>query len=46
MNTEKTIGVQEEIDTEVEVDPVEGIDLGMEGIRIIEEIDNKYFYFF
>jgi len=46
MNTEKTIGVQEEIDTEVEVDPVEGIDLGMEGIGIVEEIDNKYFYFF
>jgi len=46
MNTEKTIGVQEEIDTEVEVDPVEGIDLGMEEIGIIEEINDKFFIFF
>jgi hypothetical protein len=46
MNTEKTIGVQGEIDTEAEVDPVEGIDPGMEGIGIIEEIDDKYFHFF
>jgi hypothetical protein len=44
MNTEKTIGVQGEIDTEAEVDPVEGI--GMEGIGIIEEIDDKCFIFF
>ena len=46
MNTEKTIGIQEEIDTEVEVDPVKGIDPEMEGIGIIEEINNKYFHFF
>ena len=46
MNTEKTIGVQGEIDTEAEVDPVEEIDPGIEGIRIIEEINDKYFHFF
>jgi hypothetical protein len=46
MNTEKTIGIQRKIDTEAEVDPVEGIDPGMEGIGIIEEIDNKCFIFF
>jgi len=46
MNTEKTIGVQGEIDTEAEVDPVKGIDPEMEGIGIIEEINDKYFIFF
>ena len=48
MNTEKTIGVQGEIDTEAEaeVNPVEGIDPGMEEIVIVEEIDDKYFHFF
>jgi len=46
MNTEKTIGVQEEINTEVKVDPVKGIDPEIEGIEIVEEIDDKYFHFF
>ena len=46
MNTEKTISVQEEIDTEAEVDPVEGIDPEMKGIGIIEEIDDRCFIFF
>ena len=46
MNTENTIGVQGEIDTEVEVDPVEGNDPGMKGIGIIEEIDDRCFIFF
>ena len=46
MNTEKTIGVQGEIDTEAEVDLVKGIDSGIEGIGIVEEIDDKYFHFF
>ena len=46
MNTEKTIGIQEEINTEAKVNSVEEINPRMEGIRIIEEIDDKYFHFF
>ena len=46
MNTEKTISVQGEIDTEAEVNPIEGIDSGMKGIGIVEEIDDKYFLLF
>jgi hypothetical protein len=46
MNTEKIIGIQEEIDIKVEVDSVKEIDSGMKGIEIVEEIDDKYFYFF
>jgi len=46
MNTEKTISVQGKIDTEAEVDLIEGIDPEMKGIGIIEEIDDKCFIFF
>ena len=46
MNTEKTIGVQGKIDTEAEIYPIEGINPGMERIRIVEDINDKYFHFF
>ena len=46
MNIEKTIGIQGEIDTVAEVDLIEGIDPEIKEIRIVEEIDDKYFHFF
>ena len=46
MNIRNTIGVQEEINIEAKVNFVEGINSGIEGIRIVKEIDDKYFHFF